>query len=120
MAPEEKNENVKKNADRAPSKRKKKAKKKQEDKQDNDFFVSNDNSKEEISEREIFTGDEDFYKLLSDSIEESEDAGKLKNRKSKIKTQRNSTISWIQRILIAGIITIAATMGYAIVKNKLG
>ncbi len=120
MAQRKKNENVEKNTDRAPSKRKNKAKKQQEDKQDNDFFVSNDNPKEEISEREIFTGDEDFYKLLSDSIEESEDAGKLISRKSKIKTTRNSTISWIQRILIAGIITIAATMGYAIVKNKLG
>ncbi|MBN1974895.1 MAG: tetratricopeptide repeat protein [Sedimentisphaerales bacterium] len=120
MAPEEKNENKGKQEKKAPSKRKKKDRQKQEEKQEKEFFVSEEKPVEEISEHEIFAGNEDFYKLLSESMEVPEDTELLLGRKSKVKKSRSKTISWIQRILIAGIITVAAMMGYVIIKNRLG
>ncbi len=120
MAPEEKNENIKKDENKTPSKQNQESPKINEGEQNNEIFFSQEKSFEEISEHEIFAGDQDFYKLLSDSFEESIKDEKPAKRNLVRKEHRNPTILWIQRILIAGIITTAVTMSYAILKTKLG
>ena len=120
MAPEEKNENLEKKENKAPSKRKRQSPKKKESKQENESVLSNDKHQEEISEHEIFTVDQDLYKLLIDSQAKTKNAGKPITQKSKIKGSRSATILWVQRILIVGIITTAVTMTYAILKSRPG
>ncbi len=83
-----------------------------------DFFVSNYKPKEEISERDIFAGNEDFYKLLSDSIEDRHE--EFVSRNPRIEYKQSKSFVWIKRFLITAIITIASAMGYTIIKNNIG
>ncbi len=118
MAPEEKKENKEKDKNEAPLEQNKKGDIKPEEGVEKDFFASNYNPKEEISERDIFAGNEDFYKLLSDSIELPHE--EFVGKKQKTAGKQSLSFVWIKRFLIAAIVVIAATMGYAIIKNQLG
>ncbi|MBN2588245.1 MAG: hypothetical protein JXA96_00150 [Sedimentisphaerales bacterium] len=118
MAPEEKKENNEMNENKAPLERNEKSDNKSEEGLDKNFFVSNVIPKEEISERDIFAGNEDFYKLLSDSMEVPQE--EFISRNLKIQNKQSKSFVWIKRLLITAIITITAAMGYTIIKNKLG
>jgi tetratricopeptide (TPR) repeat protein len=120
MAHKEKKENTEKNVNKAPSERKSNPEQVQKEPQEQDLFVSNQQPHEVISEREIFAGEEDFYKLLSDSIEFPKDSGLPLRPNKKVRASRDRIFSWIQGILIACIVTIIAVMGFTIIKNKLG
>ena len=119
MASEEKKDNKEMNKNKTPSEREQKANNKPEEAIEKDFFVSHVKPDEEISEHEIFTGNEDFYKLLSDSVKIPEEQEYSSLKLQSVKKQ-NITFVWAKKILITAIIVIAATMGYAILKNKLG
>ena len=118
MASEEKKENLGKEKKKAPSKRKRKSPNKKVEKKADDTVLSNDKPHEEISEREIIAGNEDFYKLLSDSMQEQKDDGSPINIKALKRIPRKLSFSWTQKILIAAIITIASTMGITIIKSR--
>ena len=119
MAQEEKKENIRKDEKKAPSKRKGKSTKRKANKQVDDALLSGETRHEEVSEHEIIAGDEDFYKLLSDSIKEEQGGNEQIRKRTKIRIPQNIPFSWTQRILIAGIVTTAFTMGYAIIKNRM-
>lgn len=118
MAPKEKKENNGNNENKAPLTRNEKGEIKPEEGLEKDFFVSDYKPKEEISERDIFAGNEDFYKLLSDSIEDQR--GEFVSRNTRIAGKQSKSFVWIKRFLITSIITIAAAMGYTIIKNNIG
>jgi len=85
---------------------------------DADFFP--DEGHEQLSEREIFVPDEDFYAGIGESGQTAQAAavpagpGKQQNRR--IIPQRNSNrrlpLSAVQAILVAGIIATGALLGY--------
>jgi hypothetical protein len=118
MAPEEKKESNGNNENKAPLNHNDKGEIKPEEGLEKDFFVSNYKPKEEISERDIFAGNEDFYKLLSDSIEVPH--GEFVSRNPQIAGKQSKSFVWIKRFLITAIITITAVMGYVILKNNPG
>ena len=91
-----------------------------EKKNEVDPLLLNNLPHEEISEYDVFAGDEDFYKLLSDSLEMPEEKTGILKRNSRVKTSRDNAFSWLQRIIMAGIITVAITMGFVVIKDKYG
>ncbi|MHC4171511.1 MAG: tetratricopeptide repeat protein [Planctomycetota bacterium] len=76
---------------------------------------------EELSEREAFTGNEDFYKFLADSTQAAADhqpasAGQSPPEPVRRRPQRFSTL---QKVLAASIIVIGTTLLYVLLKPLL-
>jgi tetratricopeptide (TPR) repeat protein len=72
---------------------------------------------EELSEHELFAGDQDFYKLLADSAEAAatqQDPGASWHRPVFMWGKRFSTI---QKVIAAGIITLVVMLLYTLVKT---
>lgn len=65
----------------------------------------------ELPEREVFAGDEDFYKSLADSFQS---AGASQPVPSPIRDKR---FSGLQKALVAGIVVITAILLYALLKS---
>ena len=73
----------------------------------------------EISEQEVFTGDKDFYKLLSESqkTDAKQQAGE---QQPQLKINRRKSFTLLQKIIAAGIILIAAMLLYIFFGLKSG
>jgi len=73
----------------------------------------------ELSEHDLFAGDEDFYKLLADS--QAKDAKKLTNNiKSLNKLYRKKTFSVLQKVIFIGIIVTTSMLLYVLSGLKSG
>ena len=74
-------------------------------------------AKKEISEQEVFAGDKDFYKLLSES-QQSDAKKKALTKKTTVEAQpqltlnRRKSFTLLQKIIAAGIICITAILLY--------
>ena len=73
----------------------------------------------ELSEREVFVGDEDFYKLLEDSTHTSSVRKTNREHRYALETSPPKRLSVIQKLLIAGIIIIEAMLVYVLLKPLL-
>ena len=80
----------------------------------------------ELSEREVFVGDEDFYRLLEDSSPTTAvqsvtgPAGaRTSARRSSWESIRHKRFSTLQKVLVAGIIAIEAMLVYVLLKPLL-
>ena len=79
-----------------------------------------DQAHNQLSEREVFAGDEDFYKLLADSTQTSaaqQPTGPSQPLPLPIRHKRFSTI---QKVLVISIVVIAAMLLYALFKPASG
>jgi tetratricopeptide (TPR) repeat protein len=63
----------------------------------------------EISEHEVFTGDKDFYKLLSES-QQSDAKQQAGEQQPQLKISRRKSFTLLQKIIAAGIILITAVL----------
>jgi len=84
---------------------------------DSELFT--DEVRRELSERDVFVGDEDFYKLLADStpaaaVQQLAGAGQAPMR-----TIQYKHFSTLQKVLIAAIIVIGAILLYVLLKPLL-
>ena len=76
-------------------------------------------NKKALSEHDIFTGDEDFYKLLAES--KANDAKKhARNVQSSSKPSRQKHFSALQKVLAIGIIAIITMLLYVLLGLKTG
>ncbi len=101
--------------DRKPSK--KKVSKKRPNKNKKDLPTGGTHKK--LSEHEIFTGDEDFYKLLANS--QAIEAKKLaRNIQSLSKSYRHKSFSLLQKAILIGIITITTMLLYVLLGRNSG
>lgn len=76
-------------------------------------------NKKALSEHDIFTGDEDFYKLLAES--KANDAKKhTRNVQSSSKPSRQKHFSALQKVLAIGIIAITTMLLYVLLGLKTG
>lgn len=76
-------------------------------------------NKKDLSEHDVFTGDEDFYKLLAES--QAADAKKIaRNVKSTVKPSRQKHFSVLQKVLAIGIIAITTMLLYVLLGLKTG
>ncbi len=81
----------------------------------------------ELSEREVFAGDEDFYKLLTESTQSnisSPVAEPVSTHSGKRRFSIESILPWrlslLQKVLVVCIVTIGAMLLYGLLKPKLG
>jgi len=85
---------------------------------DEDLFVGQ--VTEELSDRQLFAGDEDFYRFLAKSTQAINDESKFAAAAQKllpIIPTRNRNLSATQKILVAGIVLIAAVLLYGFLKS---
>jgi tetratricopeptide (TPR) repeat protein len=91
--------------------------------EENNFEVPSDNElfagevHEQLSEREVFAGDEDFYKRLADSIQTTttrQPSGTSDFHLTSIKFKRFSTL---QKTLAASIVVVGVMLLYALLKS---
>jgi tetratricopeptide (TPR) repeat protein len=78
---------------------------------------------EELSEREVFVGNEDFYKLLADSAQAAATQPRQAGTGislSALFPPRNKHFSTAQKVLAAGIVAIGAMLLYALLKSPSG
>ncbi len=73
----------------------------------------------ELSEREVFVGDEDFYKLLADSAHTSAVQQPTHERQFPLEPISRRRFSILQNMLVAGIIIIEAILLYVLLKPLL-
>ncbi|MCP4613751.1 MAG: hypothetical protein GY845_34110 [Planctomycetes bacterium] len=69
-----------------------------------------------LSEREVFVGDEDFYRLLANSTPTNSVRGFTKAKRSLQGPIRNNRFSFLQKTFAAAIITIGAMLLYVVLK----
>jgi len=91
---------------------------------DSELFVGE--VRPELSEREVFVGDEDFYRLLADSTPAdavqsvtNQAGARTRARRSPWGSIRNKRFSTLQKVLVAGIIAIEAMLLYVPLKPLL-
>jgi len=110
MATEEQKNVLKENTSEVPS--------------DSELFIGE--VRRELSERDVFVGDEDFYRLLEEStptaavqsVTSPTDA-RTHARRSTRGAIRNKRFSTLQKVLVAGIITVEAMLLYVVLKPLL-
>ena len=110
MATEEQKNVLKENTSEVPS--------------DSELFTGE--VRRELSERDVFVGDEDFYRLLEEStptaavqsVTSPTDA-RTRARRSTRGAIRHKRFSTLQKVLVAGIITIEAMLLYVVLKPLL-
>ena len=85
----------------------------QKDLTDKKPVLSDSESHKELSEHEVFTGDEDFYKLLSDSLI-SESKKSTGNHKSLMSLNRHRPFTLLQNVIVFGIGIITIILLYAL------
>jgi len=66
-----------------------------------------------ISEKDIFTGNEDFYKILEESSKENKSNSKVSS-KTLLKKHHTKSLSLLQKILLIGIVIISLLIVFAI------
>jgi tetratricopeptide (TPR) repeat protein len=110
MATEEQKNVLQQNASEVPS--------------DSELFTGE--IRRELSEREMFVGDKDFYRLLADSTPAaavqpvtSQAGARTSARRSPREPIRNKRFSTLQKVLVAGIIAIEAMLLYVLLKPLL-
>jgi len=91
---------------------------------DSELFVGE--VRPELSEREVFVGDEDFYRLLADSTPAdavqsvtNQAGARTRAERSPGGSIRNKRFSTLQKVLVAGIIAIVAMLLYVPLKPLL-
>ena len=103
--------------------KKKKVSKKRSIKQNNTEIereLKESESNINISEKDIFAGNEDFYKILEDSSKENKSHSQKSNKKNLSKKSHIRSLSLLQKILIAGIMIISFFIITAILVTKKG
>ena len=103
--------------------KKKKVSKKRSIKQNNTEIereLKESESNINISEKDIFAGNEDFYKILEDSSKENKSHSQKSNKKTLSKKSHIRSLSLLQKILIAGIMIISFFIITAILVTKKG
>jgi tetratricopeptide (TPR) repeat protein len=84
---------------------------------DSDLFVGE--VRRNLSEHEVFVGDEDFYRLLANSSPISPAKQTARKRRSVKEPVRHERYSTLQKVFIAGIIVIEAMLLYIVLKPLL-
>ena len=77
-------------------------------------------NQEVLSEREVFAGDEDFYKLLADSTKNTASERHAGTRQSPLELIRHKRFSLLQKVLIFSIIAVVLILLYALLKSPSG
>ena len=91
----------------------------QEEKPDKDLDLFLEETNKELSEHDLFTGDEDFYKLLADS--QVNDAKRLTSNIHPLnKLYRKKSFSVLQKVIIIGIIATTSMLLYVLLGLKTG
>ncbi|MFH1884132.1 MAG: tetratricopeptide repeat protein [Planctomycetota bacterium] len=103
MAAEEQNNVLQQNTSEVPS--------------DSELFTGEVRS--ELSERDVFVGDEDFYKLLEDFSQAAEVQQPAGASQTPLRTIQHKRFSGLQKVLIAAIIVIGAILLYALLEPLL-
>ena len=75
---------------------------------------------EQLSAHDVFVGDEDFYKLLQDSAEDSPADPTVTRRQSEERVIRRKRFSSVQRMLAVSIVAVASMLVYVLVKYPSG
>jgi tetratricopeptide (TPR) repeat protein len=75
---------------------------------------------EQLSEHDIFSGDEDFYKLLADSTQDTAAKLPVGTRQSSPGPIRRKRFSPLQKALAASIVAIGSMLMYQLLKSALG
>ncbi|MHC4425038.1 MAG: tetratricopeptide repeat protein [Planctomycetota bacterium] len=75
---------------------------------------------EQLSEHDIFSGDEDFYKLLADSTQDTAAKLPVGARQSSPKSIRRKRFSALQKAIAASIVVIVSMLVYVLLKSALG
>jgi len=75
---------------------------------------------EQLSAHDVFVGDEDFYKLLQDSAEDSPADAAVTRGQSEKGVIRRKRFSSVQRILALSIVAVASMLVYVLVKYPSG
>jgi len=75
---------------------------------------------EQLSAHDVFVGDEDFYKLLQDSAEDSPADPAVTRRQSEERVIRRKGFSSVQRMLAVSIVAVASILVYVLVKYPSG
>jgi len=102
MATEKQKDNLEENTSEVPS--------------DHELFAGEVH--EELSEREAFAGDEDFYKRLADSTQDAEAGQPAGASQPPLGLIRHKYyFSNLQKVLVAGIVAIAAILLYVLLKS---
>lgn len=77
-------------------------------------------NQEVLSERDVFTGDEDFYKLLADSTKKTASGQFAGTQQSTLELIRHKRFSPLQKFLIFSIIAVVLILLYALLKSPSG
>ncbi len=72
-----------------------------------------------LSEREVFVGDEDFYRLLANSTPTAPAKRTVRTRRSAREPVRHQRFSTLQKVFVVGIIVIEAMLLYVVLKPLL-
>jgi tetratricopeptide (TPR) repeat protein len=75
---------------------------------------------EQLSEQDVFIGNEDFYKLLAESASESAPQPPAVSHRPSRGPSRYERLSPIQKVLIAGIVVVASILLYALFRSTGG
>lgn len=81
---------------------------------DSDLFTAEVHR--DLSEREVFVGDEDFYRLLTSSTPIAKDKRSVRKKHSVRLVSKNKHFSSLQKVFVAGIIVIEAMLLYIVLK----
>ena len=72
-----------------------------------------------LSERDVFVGDEDFYRLLANSTPTAPAKRTVRTRRSAREPVRHQRFSTLQKVFVVGIIVIEAMLLYVVLKPLL-
>ncbi len=81
---------------------------------DSDLFAGE--VQRNLSEREVFVGDEDFYRLLANSTPVAQAKRAVRTRRPAREPVRHQRFSTLQKVFVAGIIVIEAMLLYVVLK----
>ena len=84
---------------------------------DSELFT--DEVRRELSERDVFVGDEDFYKLLADSTQAAAVQQPAGASQIPLQSIQHKRFSALQKVLIAAIIVVGAMLLYAVLEPLL-